>query len=135
MGNLDNPRLPKRNFSIKAERISLRIPQGIHQYFQDLAYALDSSVARIIAIYIEKGIQDLEFLNQYINRHVMETLTDRQKKEMQKVLDFITEESGEEHSFAALFSYIVDEFKQSTQSTKNAVNDFIVNYWKNKNDD
>lgn len=130
-GHLDNPRIYYKNQSIQTERISLRVTNGLHEFIHSLSYALDCSVARVTAIFLEKGMQDVTFINRYINTYITEIMDENRKKELQKIVDYINGETEEEHSVASLLSFIVDEFKKPLQTTKEAINEFVINWQKN----
>lgn len=130
MGHIDNPRIYYKNQSIQTERISLRITNDLYEFIHSLSYALDCSLARATAILLEKGMQDIAFINRYINTYLTKTMDERSKKELQKILDYINGETEEGYSIASLLSYIVDEFKKPMQTTKEAINEFVIHWRK-----
>lgn len=129
-GDLNNPRIYKKMMGQKTERISLRLKSEMYEVIYTLSYALDCSVSRVTAILLEKSMHDINFINDYINEHLI-SIDDKRKKELQKILDYINDNLDEEITLASLLSFIVDEFKEPLKTTKDAVNDFIK-HWKRK---
>lgn len=127
-GSPDNPRIYTKKMANKSERISLRLDQEMYEFMYSLSYALDCSVSRAVAVLLYRGIHDVTFINDYINKYLT-SIDLRRKKELQKILDYINEGLDEEITLASLLSYIVDEFKEPLKSTKDAINDFIQ-HWK-----
>lgn len=128
LGHLDNPRIHTKNMATKTERISLRLNNEMYEFVSTLAYSLDCSVSRVVAILLERGMHDITFINDYVNKY-LRTIDDQRKKELQKILDYINEGLEDKYSISSLLSHIVDEFKESTKSTKDAITDFIK-HWK-----
>lgn len=129
-GDLDNPRIHTKKLGGRTERISLRLKPETYEFIYTLSYALNCSVSRVVAILLEKGMHDITFINDYINTH-LSSIDEKRKKELQKILDYINNDSDEEITIGSLLSYIVDEFKEPMKTTKEAVSDFIK-HWKRK---
>lgn len=117
-------------FPSKTERITLRLTRNVYEIVYYLSYALDCSVSRVVSLLLERGMHDVRFVNQYINRY-LSSIDDSRKKELQKVLDYINGELEEEITLASLLSYIAAEFKDPLKTSKEAFTAFF-NQWKGK---
>ena len=78
----------------------------------------------------ERGMHDVRFVNNYINKH-LRSIDEGRKKELQKILNYINGELEEEITLASLLSYIAAEFKDLLKTSKEALTVFI-NQWKGK---
>lgn len=128
MGNSGNPKIHNKKVTVKSERISVRLNKELYEFLHSLSYALDCSVAEVASILLEHGMNDITFISSYVNEHLHD-INDKDKEELQKILDYINQGLEEEIGLASLLSYIVDEFKQPLKTIREAVNDFIE-YWK-----
>lgn len=129
-GSLENPRIHMLKFPAKTERVSLRLKRNVYEVVNTLSYALDCSVSRVVSLLLERGMHDIRFVNTYINTN-LNSIDERRKKELQKILDYINGELEEEITLAALLSYIAAEFKDPLKTSKQAFEDFF-RQWKGK---
>lgn len=128
-GNLDRKQITKRTSNGVCERISLRLSKDDHEVVNALAYGLDCSTSRACALLLEQGMKDFDFVDNYVRKHLEDSLDDKRLQELKKVMRYVSGKDAEIDSWASLLSAIVDEVKKPVSSTKELVSEFLINTW------
>lgn len=131
-GSHSNPSIVRRMTPGSCERITTRLSQSVIDIIAALNYALDCTEARACSCLIESSMRDFTFINEYIKSHLEKNLDKHRLKELEKMLDFVNEESEVESTFATLLAHIIDEVKEPLLNMKEAVDRFIIHNWKDK---
>lgn len=126
----------------KNERITIRFTQEIYRMITDLAFALDCSKARVVAILLEAIVKDMQVLNSYIKGYLGEHLTEKQMLELRNILRNINSSQWvqlaedqktkqvEYYSWASLLSFIVDDVNMPIYRVKEMVSEFLKKHKK-----
>lgn len=112
------------------ERISLKLSSNIYEYAYSLSFAIGCSIAKVVAYFLERSMNDFEFLNQYTTEFLTERMNDERKDFMKKVIcevnnDYLSDDP-EEYSIASLLLFIVDEYKKPDESIDKVLIDFVT---------
>jgi|HigsolmetaAR206D_1030411.scaffolds.fasta_scaffold00003_178 hypothetical protein len=109
------------------QRISIRFPQIIHDQIADLAYSLDMTVSSATALLLDASAKHAGILDDYIARHVTNTLDSARKKQLKEVIRYLKKDNpyAEEITLARLISYIVEEVMDHTINAKRAVESWL----------
>lgn len=129
-GSLANTPIIKRLNKGEAERIHLRIKQPVAEVLAAFAYALNCSQSKACAILLEASMNDVDFINRYVQQHLERNLDETRMGELRVFMRSINHKKVDQDSWAALLSYMVDEVKKPLESAKEVVNEFIINHWK-----
>lgn len=110
------------------ERISLKIDGKIHSYAYNLAYAMETSVAKIIAYGIEKSMNDYDFLDRYIKQFLRNKIDKERKDMILKLVRTINKDYtvDEELGMISLLLYIADEYKRLDEGIDGVLKDSFV---------
>ncbi|RKO61662.1 hypothetical protein [Caldibacillus debilis] len=108
-------------------RISIRFPQSIHDQIAELAYSLDVTVSTATALLLDAAAKHAAILDDYISRHVVDTLEPFRKKQLKEVIRYLKKDNpyGEEITLARLISYIIEEVMDHTVNAKRAVESWL----------
>ncbi|MFJ7954310.1 hypothetical protein ACIQZG_22670 [Lysinibacillus sp. NPDC096418] len=123
-GRLDNPQVSKRE-NKDTDRISTRLKADDYEVIRALAYAMDVSRARVCALLINASMNNINFVNNYVKKHLSKSLTEHQMRELRNLLKSANSD-GEHFSWGSLLSQIVDEVKTPVGRIKDAVNTFLL---------
>lgn len=109
------------------KRLSIRITQETHDRISELAFALDMTVSSATAILLETAAKNPDFIDQYVSKHVTETLSPARKEQLKEVLRYLKKNNpyAEEITMARLISYIIEEMKEQTIQAKKAVESWL----------
>lgn len=113
------PDLPK-----DAARITLTIDNKTYEYANNLHYATDVSVPRIIATMINFSMKDTNFFNKYMTKYLFEKMEKDRKKLLLSILKDINDPEEENESVASLIFYIADNEKEIDEGIGEAVEKF-----------
>lgn len=113
------PDLPK-----DAARITLTIDNKTYEYANNLHYATDVSVPRIIAAMINFSMKDTNFFNKYMTEYLFEKMEEERKKLLLSILKEINDPEEENESVASLIFYIADNEKEIDEGIGEAVEKF-----------
>lgn len=115
------------------ERISLRLTSEIHEMVNVLAYGLDCSVSKACALLLHEGMNDFEFVNQYVRKYLADSLDEHTLREVEKIVSYVEKENGKsKDSWAAVLSAMIDEVKKPVITAKEVVGEFLVSTWRDK---
>lgn len=92
------------------ERVSMKLNTKLYGYAYYLSYAMECSVAKVVAYAIEKGFNDSEFLIGYVNESLNKRLKGEHKEEFYKLISLINNDSNEELDVLNTSLYIKDEY-------------------------
>lgn len=113
----------------QTERISLKLSPNIYEYAYSLSFAIGCSIAKVVAYFMERSMNDYDFLDLYVSEFLSEKMGDEQKDFMQKIIDDVNndylKDENEDHNITALLLFIVDEYKAAEQSVDSTLHNFI----------
>ncbi|MEX3624981.1 hypothetical protein [Viridibacillus arvi] len=132
-GNLSNLPVSKEKRNEELDRITTRLTGSTFEIISALSYALDCRPARTCSLLIEESFHDVHFLHNYCEKHLNESIDKQRMLELKKILNYINNEmpNNEKFTWAGLLFYIYNEVSIPASTTKEVVNDFIVNHWRN----
>ena len=100
-------------FTKDIERISMTLNNTNYDYAYRLAYAMECSVAKVVAYALGKSISDFDFLNSYIERILRKNVDEKRRSLLLDVVrDVNNTNYEEEYSIASLVLYIADEYRR-----------------------
>lgn len=129
LGDREIKPIAKREYTA-SERITLRLTQHDYEILTRLAYALDVRPTRVCAVLLKMGMSDFRFVNNYVARYLHGRLTDSQTKELSEIARYLRKVTNEKYTLASLLSVIVEEVSAPITRVKDAVDEFIVKYWR-----
>ena len=121
--NSSSKTLPKFNGEI--ERISLMLEEETYEYCVSLAYALDCSVAKVVAMLVESSMKSEAFLNEYVVSYLNDKITPTHKKMLESILKDVNSQLDQRETLTSLLFYIVDKHKDAGKSVKRSVEEFV----------
>lgn len=109
------------------KRLTLRFRQEVDEKIENLAFALGTTPTSATKILLQTAIKNTNLVNEYITKHVFNSLDDARKEELKKVIAYLKKDNpySEEITFASLISMILDEFKGQTINATRAVSKWI----------
>lgn len=123
LGRSENKRLKKRIEGAR-ERVTIKFKAKDYAFIYDLAYALDCSPSRVVAVLLEIAMQDIRIVNQYIKQHLENELTEAQMKELRNIMRYINTVNDTNLPWASLLSQIFDEVGPIAR-LKDAITEFL----------
>lgn len=120
---------PKRWDDCNTERISLRLKEEDYELLCALAYALDCRPTRACGILIGIGMRDYKFVNNYVKRYLHGKLSEREMKELRKIMRYVNGKSTEYFSWMAVLGHIVEETGKPLFNAKDTIQEFILKNW------
>lgn len=124
IGNRDSNQIPKR-LPAPTDKITIRFKQAHFDFIYDLAYALNVSPSRVVAILLQYAMSDMATVNRFIVSYLEHELTTNQLKELKEVLRYINQNSQHHHSWYAFLSAIVDETNGTVTRLKEMITNFL----------
>lgn len=116
-----------------SERISLRLTSEVHEMVNVLGYGLDCSVSKACALLLHQGMNDFEFVNEYVRKYLADSLDEHTLREVEKIVSYVEKENGEsKDSWAAVLSAMIDEVKKPVITAKEVVGEFLISNWRDK---
>ncbi|MES9681645.1 hypothetical protein ABWK22_01690 [Gottfriedia acidiceleris] len=112
-------------------RVTIRFTQEVADKLADLAYALDTTVSTATALLLNASIKNTDIVNEYVLRHVEETLDAKRMRQLYAVLEYVRKQnpySDEEITMSQLVSYIMDGFQGQKHNAK-----LTIESWLDKN--
>lgn len=117
----------------ESERISLRLTSEVYEMVNVLAYGLDCSVSKACALLLHQGMNDFEFVNEYVHKYLADSLDEHTLREVEQIVSYVEKENGEsKDSWAAVLSAMIDEVKKPVITAKEVVGEFLVSTWRDK---
>lgn len=108
------------------ERITLQLDDKYYDFAHDLAYAMRTSLSKVVGYAIERSINDYEFLNQYVSEFLMENVSERKRDKLLQVVGKVNDENKEvEYNLASLVMYIADEYRRFGEGLDGVLNDCV----------
>lgn len=107
------------------ERISMTLNNNLYEYAYLLSYAMDCSVAKVVAYAVERSINDFNFLNRYINQFISKNVSKEHKDLILKIVKTVNKESSEEYNIASLLLYIADEYRRFSEGLEGVLKDTV----------
>ena len=113
------------------ERISIRFKQGDYEDITTLAFGLDVTPSRAVALLLDVGIRNNDFINNYFEKYVSDQLDERRTAELKDVLGYLNENNPykEEISWVMLLSFLAGEVRESATTMKETISLYIKK-WK-----
>lgn len=109
------------------ERISMTINDTDYEYAYNLAYAMECSVAKIVAYALCKSMQDFEFLNTYIEQILSKSVSEERKDVLLDVVKNVNSANfEEEYSITSLLLYIADEYRRLSDGIEAVLEDAYI---------
>lgn len=125
-GSTKREELPINLRNEETERLSLRLPQTIHNSVAAVAYGLDCTISKATATLMFEAINDFEFLNRYVKAYLEDNLDDYHLRELEKII----ESTDESESLASILGAIIDEIKRPVANAKQLIGEFLINNWR-----
>lgn len=98
-----------------------------------LSYGLDCSVSKACALLLYEGMNDFEFVNEYVKKYLADNLDEHHLREVEKIVSYVEKENGEnKDSWAAVLSAMIDELKRPVVTAKEFIGEFLINNWQDK---
>lgn len=131
MGDPNRPSMQRKVAVGKTERVSIRFIADDYERIATLAYALDVSPTRAVALLLDAAIRNSEFMNDYVRDYLKRELDERRMEELKKVMRYLRKNNPYEDdlTWTHLLTYIYDEVKDGAQSMADGVGTFISR-WK-----
>lgn len=107
-GNIDA--LEFNPISKQSERISMAINLNDYDYLYNLAYAMETTVSKVITYTVEKSMSDFNFLNKLIAKFFTEKLNEEKTKLLLEIIKEANHRNDYDFSLASLLLYIIDEY-------------------------
>lgn|GEM_PF-1341451 len=130
-GHLDNEDIEKKIRGNK-ERVSTKFTVNEYKPVALLAFALDASISRTVAVLLEISMSHVRFVNRYIKKYLQNELEEWQMREFKEILRYVNKHGESHFSWASLLQHVVDEL--GTPSTdyrlKEIFRDFIDLNWR-----
>lgn len=118
--NLSYKRIAKGKIT---ERMSTRFIQSDYEKIRALAYALDVTPTRAVAILLEQTIYNTNIVNRLAKAYIRDQINESRLKELKNIIDNINRKSShlEKISWGNLLSYFYDEFKNGSATMSKAI--------------
>lgn len=113
VGDLNRESVQKEKIKGIKERITIRFQQDIYEKINSLSYALDVTPTKATALLLDATIRNSEFINQFLEKHIVEELDVNRQRELKAILKFINKNNpyNKEVTLSALVAYYFDEIK------------------------
>lgn len=111
------------------ERVTMTFDESTHEYLHTLAYAIGTSIAKVVAYCIERSMSDTSFKTDYVAQSLLSRMCQNRVQLLKEILADINHDHLEDkHSMASLLMYIVDEIKEANQNFDMTVEN-VVSTW------
>ncbi|WP_337970276.1 hypothetical protein [Virgibacillus salexigens] len=123
MGDPEKESLQRKYSSNKNERVTTRFTNDSYEAIAQLANALDVTPSKATALLLDASIRNTNLLDAFVKKHLHDHLDNNRMKELRQVLKYINHKNpyDEEISWFTLFSFILEEVKESTSNVKNVI--------------
>lgn len=113
IGKLDREPAQKDSTKGIKHRLTIRFKQDTYEQINRLSYSLDVTPSRATALLLDATIRNSEFINQFLEKHVVRGLDANRQKELKAILKFINKNNpyDKEVTLSALVAYYFDEIK------------------------
>jgi len=113
MGDLSRDSLQKERIKGIKERITIRFTQDVYEKINSLSYSLDVTPSKATALLLDGTFRNGEFINQYLEKHIVQELDVNRQRELKAILKFINKNNpyNKEVTLSALVAYYFDEIK------------------------
>jgi len=130
-GHLENESISKKVQGSKG-RESTKFTHDEYKPVALLAFALDCSISRTVAVLLEISMSNVRFVNQFIKTCLQSELEEWQMREFKGVLRYINKHGESQYSWASLLKHVIDEIgtPSSTYRLKEVFRDFIDLNWR-----
>lgn len=133
MGDLERESLQKIKTKSKTERITIRFKQFNFEQIRALAYSLDVTPTRAVALLLEHTIHHTNIVNRLAKQYLKDNINESKMRELKKIIHYLNQNSNydEKISWVALLSFFYDELKDSSTNMSKAIVNWINNIKKN----
>lgn len=123
IGDLERESLQRKFQSSKNERITTRFTTDFYEEIVQLANALDVTPSKATALLLDASIRNTNLLDAFVKMHLHDHLDKNRMKELKQVLKYVNCNNpyNEQISWFSLFSFIIDEVKESTSNAKDTI--------------
>lgn len=113
IGDLEKPSIQNEKILGMKERITIRFKQATYEEINRLAYALDVTPTKATGLLLDSTIRNSDFINKFLEKHIIQKLDVGRQKELKAVLKFINKNNpyNKEITISALVAYYFDEIK------------------------
>ncbi|MGX9136169.1 hypothetical protein ACWV26_17775 [Rummeliibacillus sp. JY-2-4R] len=125
-GSTKREQLPINLREEETERLSMRLPQKVHNSVAAIAYGLDCTISKATATLLLEAIDDFDFINRYVKAYLENSLDDYHLREVEKIVKSV----GEHESLASILGAIIEEIKRPVASAKEMIGEFLINNWR-----
>lgn len=127
IGDLDNKYPNEKSKKIRA---TTRLKQEHYEILATLAYSLDMTPSKALAVTLDAGIKNTNILNSIIRVYLTQELDNTRIKELKTILKFINDNNpyDEKVSWFNLMSLIDDELKTKPDQFKTKITNFLDRY-------
>lgn len=123
-GNLTVKPIEKKIYGDR-ELITINFKSSDYDRIAAIAYGLDCTPTRTVAILLEYASNDIEAINEYVFQNMKHELTDGQMKELRKVLTYVNRNNENNSSWLSLLSKIVGDVRPASKRLYDLVNEFL----------
>ena len=116
-----NSPIPFPELKNELTRITLIVNDKIHGYANNLYYATDVSVPKILASMINYSISDHKFFERYVTDYLSNKIDDERKRLLKSILKDINKETEGSHNIGSLLFCIADELKDNGDSIEESI--------------
>lgn len=129
IGDFQRESLQKQKINAPTERISIRFTQQDFEIIRALAYALDVTPSKAVAILLDVTIHETNFIDRLAKNYLRGQVHETRLKELKKIIDYLNKHNSEEEkiSWGALLSYLYDELKLGTNTLNKTISKWIHN--------
>lgn len=113
-------------------RVTTRLDQKTYLEIRSLAYALDVTPTRSLAILLEFSVKNIDVVDSFVRNYLKDEMDHRRMKELQEVFSFIKKNNPSENeiSWFAFLSTILDDVKESAFNIKDVVGNWLDKHTK-----
>jgi len=123
-GDINAKHIGKR-LNEPGELVSIFFKKTDYELICAIAYALDCTPTRTVAILLQHATCDIKAVNEYVYINMRHQLTEWQMKELRKVFRYINHYNDDRVSWASVLSKIVGDVRPSTKKLYELVNEFL----------
>lgn len=123
-----NSPIPLPELKNELTRITLIVDEKIHEYANNLYYATDVSVPKILASMINYSLGDHKFFERYVMDYLSNKIGDERKKLLKSILRDINKEAEDHHHIGNLLFCIADELSEDGETIEDSIEN-VVSQW------
>ncbi|TES47195.1 hypothetical protein E2L07_19325 [Halalkalibacterium halodurans] len=127
IGDVKRESLQKLQLQGNTSRITIRFKQQDIEKIKSLAFALDVTPSKCVALLLEFSFKHAEIINSFVKEFIQGNLDKRRMEELEKVIKYIESQNPNQEKFGwvELIQYLFDEVKINSQSITTTLKEWI----------